>query len=253
MFLIGKLLLLLLKPLTWIITLFIIGLLAKTPVRKKRILLVTFFLLFFFTNPLLFRSIIRSYEIKPVTLAPVDNFSAGILLGGFVSYNVKEEKAYFNTAVDRFVETALLYKQGHIQRIIITAGNGYVIEHDFQEANFAKDHLVALGVPGEHIYTDPYSRNTYENAVNTRKIMDSLQISGTSLLISSALHLPRAKMLFVKQGINVRLFPCDFMAPNVANNFWEDYLLPSAKVLSGWDVLLKEWAGLAIYKIQGRI
>jgi uncharacterized SAM-binding protein YcdF (DUF218 family) len=253
MFLIGKLLTLLLKPLTWIIILFIIGLITKKATRKKILFLISLVLLLVFSNPFLFRTIIRSYETHPVALSADENYSTGILLGGFVSYNLKEDKAYFNTAVDRFVQTALLYKKGHVQRIIIAAGNGYVVQHDFQEAAFAKDQLVTLGVAAEHIYPDPYSRNTYENAVNAKKIMDSLQVKGTSLLISSAFHLPRAERLFRKQGMDVRLYPCDFMAQHVANNIWEDYLLPSARVLSGWDVLLKEWAGIAIYKIQGKI
>jgi uncharacterized SAM-binding protein YcdF (DUF218 family) len=253
MFLIGKLLALFLKPLTWIIILFISGLITKSATRKKRLFLCTVVLLLVFSNPFLFRNIVRSYETQQVTLSAAESYNTGILLGGFVSYNVKEDKAYFNTAVDRFVQTALLYKQGHIKNIVVAAGNGYIVDHDFQEASFARDKLIALGIDAEHIYTDPYSRNTYENAVNTRKIMDSLQLKGTSLLISSAFHLPRAQLLFRKQGIDVRPFPCDFMAQNIANNFWEDYLLPSAKVLSGWDVLMKEWVGIITYKVQGKL
>ncbi len=253
MFLIGKLFLLFLKPLTWIVVLFIIGIFTKNPKRKKRLILAGLIALLFFSNPFIFRLIAKSYEVQPVTLQPGQQFEAGILLGGFVSYNIKEKRAIFNPAADRFIQTALLYKKQHIQKIIIAAGNGYVAKHDFKEADYAKEQLVLLGIPAENIFTDPYSRNTYENAVNAKKICDSFHIPGKSLLISSAIHLPRAEKLFKKQGLSVQLYPCDFMTQNISNNFWDDYLLPSSNTLSDWDSLIKEWIGTLAHKIQGKI
>lgn len=209
--------------------------------------------LIFFSNPFFFRLVARSYETRPVTLSPGQKFEAGILLGGFISYNIKERRANFNPASDRFIQTALLYKNQHIQKIIIAAGNGYIAQHNFREADYTKDRLMELGVPAENIFTDPLSRNTYENAINTKKIFDSLHITGQSLLISSAVHLPRAQKLFKKQGIPVKLYPCDFITQNIANNFWEDYLLPSSATLFYWDILIKEWVGTLIHKIQGKV
>jgi len=252
MFLIGKLFLLLFKPFTWIIVLFLIGVITKKPKRKKYLLLTALIAILFFSNPFIFRTLARAYEKKPVDPGS-QQFQAGIVLGGFVSYNVKEKKAHFNPASDRFIQTALLYKNHTIQKIIVAAGNGYVVKHDFKEAVFIKDHLVQLGIPEESIFIDPYSRNTYENAVNTKRIFDSLQIKGQSLLISSAMHLPRAEKLFKKQGIPVKSYPCDFITQNISNNFWDDYLLPSSTTLSNWDSFIKELAGTFIHKLQGRI
>jgi uncharacterized SAM-binding protein YcdF (DUF218 family) len=253
MFLIGKLFLLLLKPLTWIVVLLVIGLITKNPKRKKRLIIAGFIALILFSNPFIFRLIAKSYEAQPVTLQPGQKFEAGILLGGFVSYNVKEKRAVFNPASDRFIQTVLLYKNHQIQKIIIAAGNGYVANHDFKEAEFAKHYLIQVGIPADNIFTDPFSRNTYENAVNTKKIVDSLHLPGQFLLISSAIHLPRAQKLFQKQGLSVKPYPCDFITLNIANNFWDDYLLPTANTLSDWDALIKEWAGILVYKIQGKI
>jgi uncharacterized SAM-binding protein YcdF (DUF218 family) len=252
MFLLSKLFLLLLKPLTWIIVIFLIGLIAKNPKRKKRMLISAFLLLLFFSNPFFFRMLAKAYEKKPVILNANEKYQAGIVLGGFVSYNVKKNEAYFNPASDRFIETALLYKKGNIGKIIIAAGNGYLAKHDFQEASFVKGRLVELGIPAQNIFTDGLSRNTYENAVNSKRICDSLHLTGTILLISSAMHLPRSEKSFIKQNLNIRSYPCDFMTQNIANNFWEDYLLPSSLTLYNWDVFIKELSGLLIYKILGR-
>ena len=253
MFLIGKLFLLLLKPLTWIIVLFLAGLFSKNQNRKKKLIVAGFVALLVLSNPFLFRIVAKNYETKAIILKADEKYEAGILLGGFVFYNIKEKRASFNPAADRFIQTALLYKNQHISKIIIAAGNGYVAKHDFQEAVFAKEQLVRLGIPAEAIFTDPYSRNTYENALNTKKIFDSLQISGPSLLISSAMHLPRAEKLFRKQGLSVKPYPCDFITQNISNNFWDDYLLPSSKTLSDWDSFIKELTGTLIHKLQGRI
>jgi len=252
MFLLGKLFLLLLKPLTWIIILFLISILSKKPKRKKQFLVTAFLLLVFFSNPFFFRILAKGFEKKPVVLSSNEKYQAGIVLGGFVSYNVKTDEAYFNPASDRFIETALLYKKGYIGKIIVAAGNGYVVKHDFQEASFVKDRLVELGIPPGDIFTDGLSRNTYENAINSKKICDSLRLSGPFLLISSAMHLPRAENLFVKQKMNIRSYPSDFMTKNIANNFWEDYLLPSSLTLNNWEIFIKELSGLVIYKIIGK-
>ena len=252
MFLIGKLFLLLLKPLTWILVIFLIGLLSKNPKRKKRSLLVAFFLFLFFSNPFFFRILAKGYEKKPVVFHENEKYQAGIVLGGFGSYKIKTNEAFFNPASDRFIETALLYKTGHIAKIIVSGGNGFVVKTDFQEASFVKNRLIELGVPEQDIFTDGLSRNTYQNAVNTKKICDSLHLTGPFLLISSAIHLPRAESLFMKQNLNVRSYPCDFITQNIANNFWEDYLLPSSFTLVDWDILIKEVAGLLIYKLSGK-
>ncbi|MFI5188003.1 MAG: YdcF family protein [Chitinophagales bacterium] len=252
MFLLGKLFLLLLKPLTWIFVIFLIGLLSKNSLRKKRLLATAFFMLLFFSNPFFFRMLAKVYEEKPVVLNQNEKFQAGIVLGGFVSYNVKTAEANFSEASDRFIETALLYKTGHISKIIVSGGNGYVVKHDFQEALFVKNNLVELGIPAQDIFTDGLSRNTYQNAVNTKKICDSMHFTGPLLLISSAMHLPRAEALFKKQQLDVRSYPCDFLTRNIANNFWEDYLVPSSSALYEWDLFIKEVSGLLIYKIMGK-
>jgi uncharacterized SAM-binding protein YcdF (DUF218 family) len=252
MFLLSKLFLLLLKPLTWIIVIFLLGLISKNPKRKRRWLLSSFFMLLFFSNPFFFRILAKEYEKKPVVLNENEKYQAGIVLGGFVDYNIKKDKAYFNDASDRFIETALLYETGHIGKIIVSAGNGYLADDNFQEAVFVKDRLVELGIPKEDIYTDGLSRNTYQNAVNTKKICDSLHFISQFLLISSAIHLPRAEACFKRQKLNVRSYPCDFIAQSVMNNFWEDYLLPSSFTLHAWDIFIKEISGLIIYKMLGR-
>src|SRR5437764_4402779 len=197
MFVLLKFMLLFFRPIIWIIIIFFIALFSRNEKRKRSLFKCGLFLLLFFSNPIIIRQIIQWYEVKPVSLSPSDRYIAGIVLGGFVSYNKTDDKGYFNNASDRFIQTALLYKTGHISKIVIAAGNGYMVKHDFKEADFIKQHLIELGIPSGDIFTDPFSRNTQENADNSKRIVDSVHLQPPFLLISSALHLPRAKIAFI--------------------------------------------------------
>jgi uncharacterized SAM-binding protein YcdF (DUF218 family) len=252
MFVLLKILLFLFRPLIWVLILFAIAAFSKNEKRKKRFFKAGFLILLFFTNPFIIRKCIEVYETKPVTLPSSAQYNAGILLGGMVSYNRNDGNGYFNPAADRFIQTALLYKKGQINSIIVAAGNGYITKNNFREALFIKDRLITLGIPSEKIYTDTSSRNTLENALYSKKIIDSFNIPGPYLLISSAMHLPRAKLVFHKAGINAEVYPCDFISKRISNNFFEDYLLPSAYALKEWDNFIKEMVGSIAYKITGK-
>ena len=252
MFVLLKVLLFFLRPIVWIVALFIIALFQSNANRKQTLLKLAVLFLVIFTNPFIIRQVLKYYEAKPFTPAINTHFSAGIVLGGFISYNKQDDKGYFNAASDRFIQTALLYKKGNIERIIVAAGNGYITKHNFKEANFIKEHLVILGIPAEKIFTDSTSRNTVENAANTKTIIHSEKLQGPFLLVTSAMHMPRAKLVFEKQDIRVTPYPCDFDSKNVGNNFIEDYILPSSLALNKWENLVKELAGITVYKITGK-
>lgn len=252
MFVLFKILLFLFRPLIWILILFALAAFTKNEKRKKRLFATGFILLLFFTNPFFFRKCMEWYEVKPVQLSASSKYNAGILLGGMVSYNQYDTTGYFNNIADRFIETALLYKKGNISKIVVAAGNGYITKNNFSEALFIKQRLMELGIPAENIYTDTISGNTLENARYSKKIIDSFHIDPPYLLISSAMHLPRAKMVFKKAGISAGLYPCDFISKRISNNFFEDYILPSSAAFNYWDGFIKEILGVISYKITGK-
>lgn len=252
MFILLKILLFLFRPLVWILILFLIAALTKNEKRKKRCFRLGLVLLLIFTNPFIIRKSIGLYEMEPIPVSPTSKYNAGILLGGMVSYNRYDNAGYFNDADDRFIQTAILYKKGNINNIIVAAGNGYITENNFSEALFIKQRLIELGIDGNNIYTDTSSRNTLENAQYSKKIIDSLRIVGPYLLISSAMHLPRARLVFKKAGINADLFPCDFIGKHTGNNFFNDYILPQSTALNQWDNLIKEIVGIIAYRITGK-
>jgi len=253
MFIISKLVIFLLNPLLWIIFFVVWGILTKKEKRKKKCYITAVMLLFFFSNPFIIKELILSYQPERYDLKPAEVYSAGILLGGFSGMNKTDSKTYFNENGDRFIQTVELYKTGHIKKIIVAAGDASIInKNDFREADFVQQQLINLGIPAADIWPDRDSRNTAENAANAKKIIDSVHLAPPFLLITSAMHLPRAQKAFTKAGIDVRGYPCAFTVTPFESYAFEDYIIPSGGAMKSWSVYLREVVGLLMYKLTGK-
>ena len=89
-------------------------------------------------------------------------------------YNSELKTLSFGESVDRLMEGLMLYRNGKIKKIIISGGSGYLIK-DERESKLAKDFLVKFClVPESDIIIDTHSKNTYENALNTKVIVDKI-------------------------------------------------------------------------------
>ena len=253
MFAISKLAIVLLSPILWIVIVFVWGWLSKKTIRKKRCYIAGTIMLLFFTNPFFISELILAYQPKKATLAAGQNYSAGILLGGFAGMNRADHQTYFSEQSDRFIQAILLYKSGHIKKIIVAAGDGSVFNRgDFREGDFVQEQLIAMGIPAADIAVDRDSRNTAENAMNSKKIIDSLRLSPPYVLITSALHIPRAQRTFTKAGVAVMPYPAAFFVKPSDSVVPTDYILPSANALKSWDMYLREVTGSLVYWITGR-
>ncbi|NTS39685.1 YdcF family protein [Flavisolibacter sp. BT320] len=248
-----QLALLLLRPLLWIVLLFGYAFFTKNLARKKTAFATGFGLLLLFTNPALSTWALQAYEAEPVTLAPTQTFHTGILPGGLVSYSEKDGTGHFNNVADRFIQTALLYKAGKIKNIIVAAGSSHMTEAAYSEASFIKANLVKMGIPAENIFTDTTSRNTVQNAARAKSLADSAHLPGPYLLITSAMHIPRAVKMFQKAGLPVSPYPCQFLSRGSGSNFFEDYLIPSSGALASWENLIKEVMSTAVYQVLGKL
>lgn len=210
-------------------------------------------MLLFFTNPFIISQLILAYQPAKVTFTADQHYSAGILLGGFAGMNKTDHQKYFSEQSDRFIQAMLLYKSGHIKKIIVAAGDGSVFNRgDFREGDFVQEQLVAMGIPAADIAVDRNSRNTAENAINSKKIIDSLRLSPPYVLITSALHMPRAQKTFTRAGIEVIPYPAAFFTRPPDSVVPTDYILPSANALKSWEMYLREITGRLMYWITGR-
>jgi len=122
-----------------------------------------------FTNPYLYRKMVMLWQASPVDLNNSKPYEAGILLGGFSGYD-KQNRGFFNNASDRFTQAASLYHQGIIKKIIVTGGVGLLLSDQPAETVFVNDQLIKMGIPKEAIVQESNARNTYENAIFTKRL-----------------------------------------------------------------------------------
>lgn len=229
-----------LAPFNWIVLLIIMGFIARAERFKKICFGSAIGLFLVFSNGWLLDWYASNWLPRPVRISSGISYSCGIVPGGFASPDEKGE-GYFNSAADRFIEAVELFKKGVITHLLITGGNGKKDQRSFREAAWVKKQMVILGVPDSVIYTEDRSDNTADNAINAKTILDSVHLRSPYLLITSAVHMPRASLLFEKKGISIVDYPCNYDQGKAAlslASFW-----PSVSALSDWSYYLKETAG----------
>ncbi len=252
-FALSKILAFLLKPLNLMALTALYGLFTKIPQRRQRAFTILIIMLLGFSNPWIINELAKRWEIglrNPDTIT--EPYDVGILLGGYTETSAAGPAGVvtFSRAGNRMAETLALYKTGKIRRILLTGGSGRIVGEESSEAPISRWYLQQLGVPDTAIWVEGASRNTWENAVYSKQLVDSLAPGSRCLLISSAWHLRRAKGCFDQAGLPCDVFGTDFFAEQDLGNKLH-WIQPSWECLMKWDYLLKEWVGWVVYKLKG--
>lgn len=249
-FILSKLLVFLIMPFWWIIALFVWMRFSKKPATKKRLGITAVCFTVLFTNPYLFRSLVFLWQPSPVDLPANQSYSAGILLGGMSGYDEKN-RGYFGDNADRFIAAANLYHTGRIKKIIVSGGSGRLFQNEPAESFFLETQLIANGVKKSDIILESRSKNTYENGIYSRQIIDSFRLQPPFVLITSAIHMPRSASVFTKAGIRILPYPCDY---KVIPERWDagNYIIPSISTLYNWNFFIKEIVGYYVYTLTGK-
>jgi uncharacterized SAM-binding protein YcdF (DUF218 family) len=241
-FIISKIIGFLLDPFLWILLTVVAYLFVRDDIYKRRLKSTAIAMFLFFSNSFIIDNIWYGYQCKPIQLT--EKFHTGILLGGMAGYDEGAGQGFFGPASDRFIQAARLYHTGQIKRILVTGGNAiFVKKKDYNEADFIARNLEDLKVPREHILLERKARNTIQNAAFSKQILDSTGNS-SSLLITSAIHMPRALKTFQKAGMEVAPYPCNYRVLSPDTDFTWKSLIPNQEAFNRWTLILKEWVGL---------
>jgi uncharacterized SAM-binding protein YcdF (DUF218 family) len=174
-----------------------------------------------------------------------------IVLGGAISPDVSaaRDEVALNEAAERLTVAAELARRYPAVRIVFSGGSGALIYDEGAEAPFALRLLEDLGIPRARILLEDRSRNTVENAIFSKALIQP-KPGERWLLVTSAHHLPRAIGVFRKMGFPVEPYPVDWRTRGAA-----DALRPFATLGDGLrrsDTAVREWVGLAVYWLTGR-
>ncbi len=188
--------------------------------------------------------------ILPTAIQDTPSAEAIVMLGGGLGLPLPPRLDIdLRSASDRIRHTAQLYHAGKAPRIVITGGNVFPQSKADAESVYVARLLQEWGVPADAILVEPRSRNTYQNATYTRALLEQERI-GQVLLVTSALHMPRAAAVFRSAGVDIIPSPTDFNmvayeAPAVLS--W----IPSAGALSTTTLVIKEYLGTLYYRLRG--
>jgi uncharacterized SAM-binding protein YcdF (DUF218 family) len=172
-----------------------------------------------------------------------------VVLGGAIDPDTSDDRGEpaLNGAAERIVAIGKLARQFPSARIIFSGGNASLFSGGRPEADFLAPLLDSLDVPRQRVVLENRSRNTAENAVDSKAIAKP-RPGERWLLVTSALHMPRAIGCFRRVGFAVEAYPVDWTTlrqPGVMLS------LPVSG-LARADEAMHEWMGLLAYWASGR-
>jgi uncharacterized SAM-binding protein YcdF (DUF218 family) len=146
---------------------------------------------------------------------------------------------------DRFFAGVSMLKNGLAEHLIFTRGQmpwGQLPP----EGEILRSKAIEMGVPlSQILLTEPVS-NTAEEAVAVRAVLEAESIDSI-ILVTSSFHMPRAKLLFEKQGISVQPFAVDFKAGTSLD--WLS-VIPSARAFLETSLGIREFIGRLYYYLK---
>jgi uncharacterized SAM-binding protein YcdF (DUF218 family) len=236
--------------------------LGKRPRLRNTILGICLAIVWIAGNHWVSNLLIRSLEWRYLPPASIPHADAIVVLGGGTDSAVyPRSTAEVNGGGDRVIYAARLYKQGVAPHLLLSGGYiTWIEDRSSTPAQEMADLLHLMDVPDSALWLENRSQNTYENALYSSQMLKEKGITRV-ILVTSAMHMPRAAALFRAEGIDVIPAPTDYSVtqadfppltwgtlPGFLTN-----LVPDASSLRGTTTALKEYIGMAVSGMQGSL
>jgi uncharacterized SAM-binding protein YcdF (DUF218 family) len=173
-----------------------------------------------------------------------------IVLGGAIGPGDLEPTGLpsLNEAAERMTAFVELAHRFPGARLVYTGGNGFALDDSgFVEADTARTLFGSLGLQSNRMVFENKSRNTWENAQLSQRILDP-KPGETWLLVTSAWHMPRALGCFRTLGWSVVPYAVDYQGREPVRWFAFD----TSRELVWLTTAVREWIGLVSYHLLGR-
>ena len=194
-------------------------------------------------------------EMRYAPVRPEDAPQAGaiVLLGGAIA--PPYPPLYWmdlNEAADRIVHASRLWRAGKAPIIVVSGGGGPFTGGPQVPADAMADLLVEWGIPRDALVLERRSRNTWENALYSKELLDARGIHDV-LVVTSASHMTRALAVFRTLGLHAIPAGTDYSGG--ATMLYSNPLvwLPDVGALRASGGVLKELVGIAVYWARGWI
>jgi uncharacterized SAM-binding protein YcdF (DUF218 family) len=175
-----------------------------------------------------------------------------IVLGGSIDPELSAAHGVtvFKGSVDRIIAAAALAHRYPNARIVFSGGSANLVSDDSaKEADYAVSVFERLGIAKNRLTMERRSRNTQENAEFSKALV-SPKAGERWLLVTSAYHMPRSIAVFRKAGFAVEPYPADWRTGGHLDSL--GFTIFASEGLDHIDAALREWIGLAAYRISGK-
>ncbi|MDH4321272.1 MAG: YdcF family protein [Desulfobulbaceae bacterium] len=173
-----------------------------------------------------------------------------VVLGGAEDPNLSSlwQQVELGDGAERYLAFMALSRRFPDARLIFTGGSGSMLDQQHKAADVAATLFHETGLNTSRIIFERESRNTYENAVFSKKI--AMPKPGENwLLITTAWHMPRSMGIFNRAGWPMLPYPVDH---RTAPGNLLRCELAFAGHLDALRIAIKEWLGLAAYRLTGK-
>jgi len=228
----------------------------------KWLIIIAFIILFVGGNRYASYALARTLEWNYIPQGELPAADVIVVLGGGTEPGIAPRPIVeVNAAADRMLYGAALYKQGKSSRLLLSGGDIEFLTTGTQSPAMDMAAVMEmLGIPSSALILQGNSQNTHEDAVYSCQWVKDHRLDSI-LLVTSATHMPRAMLLFEKEGCAVAAAPTDFTVTYAAwDRLWhpnlEEFiinLVPNYSNLSLFTKSLKEYIGIGVYKLQGWI
>ena len=222
-----KILPLITAPLAIVVFFLVIGTVKKKPVFSAFGLLV----LLVFSNPIFADWAIKQAEkpFVPIKIAALYKSDFVVVLSGDVA---------------RFENGLNIFEKGKADKIIVTAGKTpWEKKIDSDGHQYIKI-AAQRGIRSEKILITDVVHNTEQEVMEIRKM---IPVDSKLTVVTSAVHMPRAKMLFEKSGFKITPFPIKFY---LCNKITPMSFIPSALALHRSSKIYREFQGRFYYWLK---
>lgn len=177
-----------------------------------------------------------------------------LVLGGAVDITLSDARnaPIFNDASERIFAMLKLMKQYPTAQFIYAGGSNSLKKMNMGEADYVRMFLEDVGSKPANMIFESKSRNTYEDARETKEAY-SMTPKQNWLLVTSAFHMPRAFGLFQKMGEKSETMFYPYTVDyKTSGHFKFEFRFDMLRTLLKLDTAAHEYVGLFFNSLLGR-
>jgi uncharacterized SAM-binding protein YcdF (DUF218 family) len=251
-FFISKLLAFALKPLFWVGLILAIALWPRCKAVQRKLVGTALFIFMVCGNAVLVNEWALNWEGDPADW-PKRRLKVAVVLGGYSEFDSYRNLILFNESAERYKTGLQVLLSRKAEKLILSGGSAEILNTPYHESYYIRKSMGDFGLDTTNILFESISRNTFENGIQTKKILDSLKLREPILLITSASHMPRSVAIFHKLGIETIPYPVHFMGNRSRVFPLTSWFIPQGESFDNFETLLRELIGTTVYRITGKL